>query len=473
MTMHRSSPRIAAAVAAVAMLVAACGSGANEDDDADTSAASEPDEAASETADDAPDETSSTDDGAAAGEVTIGTGVTEEPCPDAVNDDNGCIYLGTLSDLTEGPFASLGPAIVESQTRFWQQVNENGGIGGAYDVDATTYVQDNKYNPEVQAQRYSEIEPEILAIAQTLGSPTTAAILGDMTADQVIGVPGSWSSIWEFEDTIMEAGASYCIESMNAIDYYAQEVGEPTSIVAVGYPGDFGEDGAAGASIAADAYGAEFTFVEQIPVGAGGTTDGAIGIIVDSAPDVVIITTGPGEMSEIVGNAVARGYEGQFIGTSPTWTPSLLESPAAEALVSSYWQSAPWEGVAGSSEGHDEMRAAFEGEDLSPGFAQGWGWSYPMLTLLESAVERGDLTRQGLVDALAELESVDYRGFLPEGAGNYTGDPNDQAGRYSVISVPDGEVAGGVRTVQEPFIGPTAESYEMAAPCYESVDLRG
>ena len=32
-----------------------------------------------------------------------GIGVTEEPCPDAVNEDNGCIYLGILSDLTEGP----------------------------------------------------------------------------------------------------------------------------------------------------------------------------------------------------------------------------------------------------------------------------------------------------------------------------------------------------------------------------------
>ena len=36
-----------------------------------------------------------------------GPGITEEACPDAVNEDNGCIYLGAISDLTKGPFAPL------------------------------------------------------------------------------------------------------------------------------------------------------------------------------------------------------------------------------------------------------------------------------------------------------------------------------------------------------------------------------
>src|SRR5690606_1969115 len=75
--------------------------------------------------------------------MKIDFGVTEDPCPEAVNPDNGCIYLGTLSDLTVGPFSPLAPAIVEAQKAFWKRVNENGGIGG-YDIDVTTYVRDNK-----------------------------------------------------------------------------------------------------------------------------------------------------------------------------------------------------------------------------------------------------------------------------------------------------------------------------------------
>ena len=105
--------------------------------------------------------------------------MTDEACPDAVNEDNGCIYLGTISDLTQGPFAPLGVPITEAQKAFWQRVNEDGGIGG-YDIDVTEYVKDNLYNPQTHKQVYGEIKGDVLALAQTLGSPTTLAILPDL-----------------------------------------------------------------------------------------------------------------------------------------------------------------------------------------------------------------------------------------------------------------------------------------------------
>ncbi len=71
--------------------------------------------------------------------------------------------------------------ITDAQKAFWRRVNEQGGIGG-YEIDVTTYVKDNKYNPQVHNQVYQEIKPNILALAQTLGSPTTAAILPDLKA---------------------------------------------------------------------------------------------------------------------------------------------------------------------------------------------------------------------------------------------------------------------------------------------------
>ena len=41
-------------------------------------------------------------------QVAYDLGVTPAPCADAVNEGNGCIYLGVISDLTDGPFAALG-----------------------------------------------------------------------------------------------------------------------------------------------------------------------------------------------------------------------------------------------------------------------------------------------------------------------------------------------------------------------------
>ena len=119
-------------------------------------------------------------------------GVTNEPCKDAIDKNKGCIYLGTMSDLTEGPFKALAVPITEAQKAFWKRVNTQGGIGG-YEIDVTTYVKDNKYNPQVHTQVYQEIKPKILAIAQTLGSPTTAAILSDLKSSSIVAVPASWT----------------------------------------------------------------------------------------------------------------------------------------------------------------------------------------------------------------------------------------------------------------------------------------
>src|SRR5262249_37591101 len=152
--------------------------------------------------------------------VKTDVGVTKEACPQAVNPNHGCIYLGTISDLTNGPFAALAVPITASQKAFWNRVNKAGGIGN-YDVDVTKYVRDNHYNPEVHNQVYQEIKPNILALAQTLGSPTTAAIINDLRANNIVAAPASWTSAWAFEDVIIESGANYCVEAMNGLDYAA------------------------------------------------------------------------------------------------------------------------------------------------------------------------------------------------------------------------------------------------------------
>ena len=118
---------------------------------------------------------------AAEGEISA-PGVSSEACPEAVNADNGCISLGSISDLTAGPFAPLGVPITDSQKAFWQRVNDDGGIAG-YDIDVTEFVKDNLYSPETHKQVYGEISGDVLALAQSLGSPTTLAILGDLERD--------------------------------------------------------------------------------------------------------------------------------------------------------------------------------------------------------------------------------------------------------------------------------------------------
>ena len=399
------------------------------------------------------------------GDAAKAPGVTEEACPKAVNEDNGCIYLGTISDLTQGPFAALGVAIVEAQKAFWQRVNEDGGIGG-YDIDVTKYVKDNLYNPQTHSQVYSEIKGDVLALAQTLGSPTTLAILPALKSDEMIAAPASWTSLWAFEDNILESGANYCVEGMNSVDY-AVEQKSIKSVMAVHFPGDYGGDGAAGAKIAAEANGLDFSAVETAP----GQEEqaGAISAIVKQKPDMVLLGTSPTETAVIVGQAASQGYKGQFIGLGPTWNPALLKSPAAKALEAQYLQSGYWGPFGADTPAHEAMREALgEVKQPSDGYTAGWAWSYPLKAALEEWVE-GDYPkdRAGLLEAVKSLETIDYEGMLPEKAGNRTGDPNETVFRESVVSKVDPNEPSGVAIIEDFAAGKTVTDYTFEGACFE------
>jgi ABC-type branched-subunit amino acid transport system substrate-binding protein len=393
-------------------------------------------------------------------------GVTAEACPQAVDKTKGCIYLGTISDLTEGPFKALAVPITEAQKAFWARVNKNGGIG-KYEVDVTTYVKDNKYKADVHNQVYQEIKGKVLALAQTLGSPTTAAIIDDLVKEKIVAAPASWTSAWAFQDVILESGANYCVESMNAVDY-AKDKYSPKSVLAIHYPGDYGADAAAGAKYAAEKLGMTFAAVQT---GTGAETQAAaIQAVLTQKPNLVILTTGPAEAAAIVGRTAAQGFTGRFIGTSPTWNPGLIATAAKDALIGLYEQSAPWNAWGTDSPGHKAMREALSSvSSLNDGYTAGWVWSYPLKAALQKAVDSGQLTRESLLAAAKSLTTVDYEGMLPAGAGNYAGGPDAGQFRQTAIYKPDLAGPTKVSMVKDLFTGPTAQSFKLTKPCYDGI----
>ena len=113
-----------------------------------------------------------------------------------------------------------------------------------------------------------------------------------MKTNNIIAAPAAWTSAYAFEDNILESGANYCIESMNAVDY-ANETFKPKTVMAVHLAGDYGDDAAAGAKIAAEKLG--MTFVNVKTDSGTDKQAGAVTAIVTQKPDLVILTTGPAE----------------------------------------------------------------------------------------------------------------------------------------------------------------------------------
>ncbi|HET7690314.1 MAG TPA: ABC transporter substrate-binding protein [Nocardioidaceae bacterium] len=389
-------------------------------------------------------------------------GVTSEPCPEAVDQEKGCIYLGTITDLT-GVFKGVGVPLTEGQKAFWAKVNADGGIGD-YEVDVTKFTKDNQYNPDTHATVFAEIKDEILALGQSLGTAHTNTILEQVQDDSILTLPASLGSNWIFEDGVIEVGTNYCAEAMNSVD--AAVDGGAKSVAAVHFPGDYGDDAMVGARIAAEANDLKFT---DIPTAPGQEAQGAaVTALLKAKPDVVIVSTGPIEMAAIVGGAAAQGFTGKFIGSIPSWNAAVLESPAGPAIAGLYRQATSFGTWDSDTPGHEAMREAAAAAKQVPNdwYMIGWAGGYIMKAALEAAIEDDNLTREGLVEAAAALTGVDGEGMLPEGSGNYAGDPNERVVRATSLNKVDDKTSSKVSVDTEAFTGPTAEGYDFQEPCY-------
>lgn len=472
MTRHRSLRMLVAGLAAGALALSACS--AVDDEAEPTSSSSEA--PAEEPSEEAPEEESSeeeaepTDEAEAepeAPEIAFDDGVTAEACPDAVNPDNGCIYLGILSDLTEGPFAALAVPIVDGQRAFWKTVNEAGGIGG-FDVDIDTYTRDTKYQAAEHAAQYQQISANILALAQTLGTVNTEAILDDMDEHDIVALPASWWSGYAFSENdrglILENGYSYCTEAVIGLDWVSENMAKPGSVAAVGYPGDYGGDSAAGVQMWAEANGvSDVTVVPTGPNQVTGNQDAVVAAVAKAAPEVVVLAVGPAEAAEIVGKLAAGGFTGQFMGALPTWNPALLQSAAAPALSALYHHMSPSEQWDGTSAGAEAMHASTGGEPpVNGGYIIGWEMNYPMLALLQKAADNGDLTRAGVRAAVDGL-AVSYDGMMADMT--FGGEGKDVAQSQMIVYAPDAESPLGVKATGGFFAGSTFDQLPYDAAC--------
>lgn len=402
--------------------------------------------------------------------LKTGQGVTEEACPDAINPDNGCIYLGVLSDLTEGPFAALAVPITDAQRDFWRLVNERGGLSG-YDIDIDANTRDTKYVAAEHAAQYNQIAGEVVALAQTLGTVNTESVLDDMTSRSLVAVPTTWWSGFAFEENdggiVLETGYSYCTEAIVGLDWFSENHGAPTKVQAVGYPGDYGGDSAEGVRRWAEINEVELAdYVPTAPNQVAGNQDAVVSAVAAASPDVVVLGIGPAETAEIVGKLAATGFTGRFMGALPTWNPALLDSPAAGAITAMYNHMSPYENWDGESQGIQDMKEALNGSlPTNGGYVIGWAIGYPMLAVLEAAIDNGDITPEGLASVVDGL-TASYNGMSPDQT--YGGDPQMNAVQSVYIGQPNSEVELGMETIERAWTGTTFDQTDYSSACVAS-----
>src|SRR5437899_3178770 len=168
------------------------------------------------------------------------------------------IKLGELTPLT-GTVAIIGKPLTRGHEVYFQYVNDVlGGVGKnlpkeqRYKVELVTL--DTQYLPDVHVQQYNAVKEKVLAIAQSLGTPQTKAILQQIRDDKILTGAASLSADWFQEKYVVPNAAAYIAQVANAMQYL-KDKGVTPKLGLIYQDDDYGAEGVAGIDYAAKALG--------------------------------------------------------------------------------------------------------------------------------------------------------------------------------------------------------------------------
>jgi ABC-type branched-subunit amino acid transport system substrate-binding protein len=358
-----------------------------------------------------------------------------------------------------GPFAGASKGIAQGRQLFWDARNAEGGV---CDRTVEFTVSDHAYNAQNATTLYADMQPNVLAFDELLGSPMIDALLSTIDQDNALTMAVSFSSSVLASPSMVVTGATYDIEMINAVQWLLDEgtIAEGDTVGHIYLEGDYGENALAGAQYAADELGLEIAAQKVQPTDADLTAP--VTALADAGASVVLLTTTPPQAASAVAVAKANGLDLSFVGSNPSFSPALLASPAAEALQASYLMVssiAPFASDAAGPTGvRDAFATEFAGETPTHFVLYGYAQGELMAQILETACENGALTRPGLQEAFQSLDDVDTSGLV---APMDFSDPGQPPAREVHILKPDASVDGGLSEVQGLFASPLAAEFQV------------
>ena len=336
------------------------------------------------------------------------------------------IKLGELTPLT-GTVAIIGKPLTRGHEVYFQYVNDVlGGVGKnlpkeqRYKVELVTL--DTQYLPDVHVQQYNAVKEKVLAIAQSLGTPQTKAILQQIRDDKILTGAASLSADWFQEKYVVPNGAAYIAQVANAVQYLKDQKITP-KLGLIYQDDDYGNEGVLGLEYASKAAG--FSIIARATYKPTDTEFTAqVNTMKQAGADYVFLTTTPTPTGRILGAAAALGYAPRWIGNSPSWIGALVgtkekPSPLVPYMQQNFWvvtdAGCGWADVGKGCEGSKLMQdnLAKYASDQVPDYYFSFGYVQAMgfHAILEKAVEMRDLTREGIQKAFENVSSVDTGGL--------------------------------------------------------------
>ena len=393
---------------------------------------------------------SSSSGGGAGGTVQGGPGVDVA---------NKTISLGVLTPLSGPVAAPIGIPLTKGQEAYFKAVTDRNLLEG---WKVNLIEKDSQYSPQVHLQQYNAIINQVAFIAQSLGSPTTLAIQQLADSAGVLVGAATQSGSWVTDKVMITVGDPYSIDMANGIDWIVNKLGKKSAKIGIIYQNDeYGQDGLRGYKAALAKY--SFNDVGQVPFAA---TDkdfsSQIAAMKSAGAEYVALVATPTSAGTIVGTAAAGGYlpSGGWLFQGPAWASALMATPLKAVLpghvyVLSYqpqWGDTTVPGMQQFLADHDKYNA-----DQAPDYYYMYGYTEAEIetAIIKKALDAGDLTRAGLLNARLNLGSFSFGGLLPDLT--YTpqlGPASTQTG----VTVVDAGVPAFLKQVQPFFEGDAAKS---------------
>ncbi|EHR53805.1 ABC-type branched-chain amino acid transport system, periplasmic component [Saccharomonospora marina XMU15] len=376
--------------------------------------------------------------------------------------DGTTIKLGVLSPLS-GPTAVIGQPLTNGNKVWFDHINAQGGIAGKYKVELVQ--EDTQYKPDITVQRYNKIKNDVVAFTQILGTAPTLAVKPLLESDKMVAAPASLDAFWVREPNLLPVGAPYQIQAINAMDHYLSEGGGSTDskICTMVQDDVYGEAGQEGVEFAAKENGFTVANTQKFKVNTENYA-GQIGALAGAGCEMVFLTATPSDAGKIWGTAAQAKFTPQWYAQSPSWVGALAKSavaPYMKQYVRIVAEGTEWgdESVPGMKDMMDRVKKYAPQQEPDYYFAFGYNQGRAMTALLEKAVERGDLSREGLLKASEELGVVSFDGLTDD----YTYGPADKRNppRSSTVFTVAPDKPFGLTAAKYNFTSDAAKKFEF------------
>ena len=375
---RRSLLRLVAVLTLLGMLAAACG---DDDDDA------------------------ADDDGGDTKELTAAPGF--DPVKGEIN-------LGVITPLT-GAVAAIGNPLTNGTKTWFDYLNqEKGGVAGKYKV--VLKIEDSQYVPQNGVQAYNKIKGDVVMFAQLLGTPVTMAVLPQLRTDNVVAAPASLDAEWVRDKNLLPIGGPYQIQMINAADWVLNEGGGKGKVMCSMIQDDaYGNAGQEGVDFAAKELGFTLKTTAKFKALTPDFT-AQVQQLKSNGCQVVFLVSTPTDTGKALGTAAQGGFAPMWIGQSPSYIGALAASPLKDYLAKTFYlasEGTEWgdSAVPGMKDMLDRLQKYQPSQQPDYYFAFGYNQARAVTALLEEAIENGDMSRAGIMEALEKLGTVTFDGL--------------------------------------------------------------